>query len=220
MPEARHDSDDPVGQVARNAKLVQGGVEVGRGAVEMRVTDAQAAVRPGEVWSPVALRTPKSFAEQRDHIAPVHMTIPGNIATFTDYLAGQGLLAPGSAPGAVLRRAAMDAAGEFVAAMGDPANFGMAKSIFGAALADGADITDADELEAWMTRFNAMSDGERDAILAGAAVGMGGLGARQQPPRLPPVVLPPDEVIEASKAPLRCWRCLPSWRGSRARAAR
>src|SRR5712691_13127624 len=73
VPETRHDPDDPVGQVARNAELVRSGVEVGRGAVEMRVTDAQAVMSLGEVWSPVALRTPKSLTEQRDDVAPVHV---------------------------------------------------------------------------------------------------------------------------------------------------
>jgi hypothetical protein len=74
-------------------------------------------------WCPRKLSVP-----QEDCAA-----IPGNIATFTDYLAAQGLLARGSAAAAVLRAAATDATAEFVAEMGNPASFGMAKALFAGA---------------------------------------------------------------------------------------
>jgi len=123
--------------------------------------------------------------------------IPGKIARLTDYLATEGLLAPGSAAGAELRAAATDATAEFVAEMGNPASFGMAK--FAGAAEYGYDATGEAGLAAWTERFNSLSDEEREAILPDSVQGAGEPAA---PPRrsLPPVVLPPDQVIEASKA--------------------
>jgi hypothetical protein len=138
------------------------------------------------------------------------MTIPGSVAAFTDYLAAQGLLAPGSSSAAALREAATNAAADFVAEMGNPANFGMAKSLFAAAAANGYDLTDEASVAAWMNDFNSLSDDERKAILpdrvfgdgGGAAGGVPGWPAGVPPaiPPLPPVVLPPEEAIEESRA--------------------
>ncbi len=130
------------------------------------------------------------------------VTIPGSIATFTDYLAAERLLAPGSASPARLRAAATGAVGEFVTAMGDPANFGMAKSIFSGALADGADPSDPAQLEDWVTRFNSLSDEERKAVLPDSAFSTGGAEDRSVPSSmaLPPVPLPPPEAVRASEA--------------------
>jgi hypothetical protein len=130
------------------------------------------------------------------------VTIPGSIAAFTDYLAAERLLAPGSASPARLRAAATGAASEFVAAMGDPANFGMAKSIFSGALADGADPSDPAQLEQWVTRFNSLSDEERKAVLPDNAFSTGGAADRsaQSSMALPPVPLPPPEAVQASEA--------------------
>ena len=125
--------------------------------------------------------------------------IPGHIASFTDYLAAHGLLARGSAATAVLRAAATDATAEFVAGMGNPANFGMAKALFAGAAEYGYDATGEAGLAAWMERFNSLSDEEREAILPGSVLGAGGPAAPRQRP-LPQVVLPPPEVIEAAKA--------------------
>lgn len=126
--------------------------------------------------------------------------IPGNIALFTEYLAAQGLLARGSATPAVLRAAATDATAEFIAEMGNPANFGMGKALLAGAAHYGYDPTDEAGLAAWMERFNSLSDKEREAILPDSALGIGGAQVAPQRRSLPPVVLPPDEVIEASKA--------------------
>ena len=126
--------------------------------------------------------------------------IPGNIALFTDYLATQGLLAQGSATAAVLRAAATDATEEFIAEMGNPASFGMAKALFAGAAAYGYDPTDEAGLAAWMERFNSLSDKERDVILPDSVLHAGGPAVAPRRRSLPPVVLPPDEVIEASKA--------------------
>jgi hypothetical protein len=125
--------------------------------------------------------------------------IPGSIALFADYLAAQGLLARGSAAAAVLRAAATDATAEFVAEMGNPASFGMAKALFAGAAVHGYDVTSEAGLAAWVERFNSLSDAEREAILPDSVLSVGGPPAARRR-SLPPVVLPPDEVIEASKA--------------------
>ncbi len=130
------------------------------------------------------------------------VSIPGSIAAFTDYLAAEGLLASGSASPARLRAAATGAADEFLTAMSDPANFGMAKSIFSAAVAAGADPSDPAQLEDWMTRFNSLSYEERKAILPDTAFGTGGAadGSAPYSMALPPVPLPPPEAVQASEA--------------------
>jgi hypothetical protein len=130
------------------------------------------------------------------------VTFPGSVAAFADYLGAERLLAPGSASPARLRAAATGMAGEFMAAMGDPANFGMAKSIFLGALADGADPSDTAQLEEWMTRFNSLSDEERKAVLPDSAFGTGGAADTSTPPSmaLAPVPLPPPDAVEASEA--------------------
>jgi hypothetical protein len=130
------------------------------------------------------------------------VTIPGSIAAFTDYLAAERLLAPGSASPARLRAAATGAVGDFVTAMGDPANFGMAKSIFSGALADGGDPSDPAQLDGWVTRFNSLSDEERKAVLPDSAFRTGGAADGRAPSSmtLPPVPLPPPEAAEAAAA--------------------
>ncbi len=130
------------------------------------------------------------------------VTIPGSIAAFTDYLAAERLLAPGSASSADLRAAATGAASEFVTAMGDPANFGMAKSIVLGALADGIDPSDPAQLDDWITRFNSLSDDERKAVLPDSAFGPGGTagGSAPAPMALPAVPVPPPEAVQAAEA--------------------
>jgi hypothetical protein len=130
------------------------------------------------------------------------VTIPGSIAAFTDYLAAESLLAPGSASQGELRAAATSAAGEFVTAMGDPANFGMAKSIFTGALADGVDPNDPEQLDDWVTRFNSLSDDERKAVLPDNALSRGGIAGRNAPASLalPPAPVPSPEAVQASEA--------------------
>ncbi len=114
------------------------------------------------------------------------VTIPGSIAAFTDYLAARGLLDRGSSSHAALRKAATDAALDFVAEMDNPANFGTAKSLFTAAAARGHDLTDEASVAAWMEEFNSLSLDERDAILSdhSSSVVSGKLGARLNLPPL------------------------------------
>lgn len=104
------------------------------------------------------------------------VSLPRGLAALTDYLAADGLLAPGSASAAQLRDAASAAAREFVTAMADPANFGMAKSIFMGAVADGVDPGDPAQFEAWMSEFNSLSDEARRALVPDSAFDIGGGG--------------------------------------------
>lgn len=121
------------------------------------------------------------------------LSIPGALAAWTAFLASEGLLAGGSSPVAALAEAAAGLQGEFVAAMGDSSNFGLAKSLFGAADAAGVDMTDPQQLQDWIEAFNASPEQDRRRIIPDTALA---LPAR---PALPPVVLPNDAEITASK---------------------
>jgi hypothetical protein len=95
-------------------------------------------------------------------------SIPPAVAAFTSFLAARGLLAGGSSP-AALAATASSLADEFVAAMGDPSNLGLAKSLFGAAAADGIEITDERGVQEWIDEFNARPFDERARILPDSA---------------------------------------------------
>lgn len=98
-------------------------------------------------------------------------TIPASLATFAAFLGDQGLLAPGSSPVEQLAAAAIGMTDDFVAAMGDESKFGMAKSIVAAALAEGIDIGDPDELQEWIAEFNTRPEEDRRQVLPGTALG-------------------------------------------------
>ncbi len=122
-------------------------------------------------------------------------SIPGSLAAFAEFLDATAQLAPGSAPVSALTTAAADLADDFVGAMGDESNFGMAKSLFGAAAGDGVDFTDPDQVQKWMDEFNARPEDERRRVIRDSAL--------PRPPRrpaLPPVAMPTDGAVEASKA--------------------
>lgn len=119
--------------------------------------------------------------------------IPEAFALFAAFLDETGRLAPGSSPVAHLTIAAASLAEEFVAAMDDPSQFGMAKSLFAAAEADGVDLGDPQQFEEWVEAFNAGPADERHRVLGGSV----------PPPRrpaLPPVVQPSDGDVAASRA--------------------
>jgi hypothetical protein len=137
---------------------------------------------------------PRKLSVSREDSVP----IPGSIATFTDYLAAKKLLAPGSSEGAALREVATDAAADFIAEMGNPANFGMAKSFFTQGMARGYDLTEEDSATAWMSEFNSLREDELKAMLPGSLAAHpdhhpAGLS-------LPPVVLPPEDAIRESRS--------------------
>lgn len=124
-------------------------------------------------------------------------SMPVALVRFFRFLEAQGLLGSGSSPLPALERAASELTEEFVAAMGDPSKFGMAKSLFTAAGADGVDLSDPSQLDGWIADFNARSESERREILPDSVMGGGAGGGR---PALPPVALPEDAEVAAAKA--------------------
>jgi len=70
--EPGHDPDDAIGQVAGDAQPVQGGGQVGSGALEMGTADAQAAVA-ADHGSPVALGAAQRLPQDRHHV----LAVPG-----------------------------------------------------------------------------------------------------------------------------------------------
>lgn len=126
------------------------------------------------------------------------VTIPGGVAALIECLAEKRLLAKGSSPVEALLSAITNATAEFVAEMGNPANFGLAKSLFTEAAARGYDLADEESVAAWMDEYNALDDDEREAILPDRLFGSSAEDGIF--PFLPPVVLPPPEAIAESRA--------------------
>ena len=122
-------------------------------------------------------------------------TIPVSVAAFMAFLSEEKSLGRGSSPVDDLIRETVDLTDEFVAAMGDPSNFGVAKSLFAAAAADGIDLEDPDQIRAFMDDFNARPEEERRRLIPDSA-----LAAPPTKPALPPVVPPDDAEVAASRA--------------------
>ena len=117
---------------------------------------------------------------------------PRTTAYALAFLAHQSLLGPGSDDLDVLLPYAIGLQDAFLAAMDDPANFGMAKSLF-AGLDLGDDELTPESLEAALARFNALPEAERAARTG---------GPRPGPPLeevvIGPVVLPDDESLRTA----------------------
>ena len=121
-------------------------------------------------------------------------SIPDSIARFVEFLAHERLLSGGAAP-PELARFARALAGRFRTEMSNPANFGLAKSMFAGANTDGVDVTDPDSLERWVEEFNARSFEERTELLGPSSYAAA-------PPRtvLPAIVLPSETALAESRA--------------------
>jgi hypothetical protein len=109
------------------------------------------------------------------------------------------MLAAGSTPIAQFTDSLEAVTEEFVKAMGDSSNFGLAKSLFGAATSEGVDIADRKQFERWMAEFNNRPEEERRRVIPDAAGAVGGVLPRPRP-SFTPVVLSSDEEIEVSRA--------------------
>lgn len=120
--------------------------------------------------------------------------IPAALGAFACFLDDEGLMARGSSPAAAIVKATTEMTDGFVAAMGDPSNFGMAKSLFSAASADGVDFADPQGMQDWIDEFNSRPQEERHQILPDSA--------QPRPPRpvLPPVAMPDDVEVASSMA--------------------
>jgi len=125
------------------------------------------------------------------------VTIPVALASFFSFLDSQRLLADRSDGVGKLVGAVTSLSTEFVEAMGDRSRYGLAKSLFTAAVDEGVDPSDPDGIEAWMAGFNDRPDEERFRILPGAPES-GLPSGLPSAPSAPPVVLPPDAEVAAS----------------------
>ncbi len=129
--------------------------------------------------------------------------IPLSLVVFVTFLDSEGILGAGSSTLDSLSSFAVSRIDEFLTAMGDPSNFGMAKSLFAAAMSDGIDPTDQDELSGWVERYNELPEEERRSLIPDSALGSAiSSNAVDLSPflRLPSVVLPSDDEVAASKA--------------------
>jgi hypothetical protein len=127
----------------------------------------------------------------------VELVVPST-AAFLDFLADEGLLAPGSDPLPRLKQRLEELAEPFRDAMDDPSTSGMAKSPFGAMADDGGDPADAGSMDAWIESFNAGTYEERSQALRARMMPLPSPGGH--PRRLPPVALAPEhELVEAAR---------------------
>lgn len=118
-------------------------------------------------------------------------------------------LAAGSRPVSQLLMLADILAPEFLEEMGDPANFGLAKSLWAAAVAEGVDTEDPDAFKQWMSTFNDRPEEERrrilpDSVLSSPPPAPSSLKELRRSVNLPPVALPDDEarIASAGQAPI------------------
>ncbi len=121
-------------------------------------------------------------------------SIPASLEAFVAFLDDQALLAPGSSTVDDLAAATASMTERFVAAMGDPSNFGMAKSLFNAATADGVDMSDPQGMQEWIAEFNARPEDDRRRVIPDRVV------AKPTRPALPPVAPPDPAEVAASQA--------------------
>jgi hypothetical protein len=120
------------------------------------------------------------------------VVIPQSVAAFVEFLADAGLLIQGSARPPDVRRFCERRGAAFVEEMDDPANFGMAKSLFAAA--GGLELDgnhDPDEMDALLERMQEIApDALRDFLMPDA-----------EPPTIGPVRMPgADERLAAIRA--------------------
>ena len=122
--------------------------------------------------------------------------IPVSVAAFVEFLAHSGLLARGSDLPSQVRRYCERNTRRFVREMGDPANFGMAKSLFGAAAVQ---EPGADALAALMRTVEGLPPTAAGALLDEL------IADDDDPPVVGPVRLPEEgerrDAIRAARVP-------------------
>jgi hypothetical protein len=122
-----------------------------------------------------------------------HADVISGIAAFLRFLDAEGLRTGGE-DGETLALLVEQAGARFDHAMADESKWGMGKRVFGGAAAQGVDVTDQAQLDAYVQAFNALPGRERDALL-------GQLPNAPAPRSLPPVVLAPhEELLAAAEA--------------------
>ncbi len=182
LVDGRHESGDQAAELAGDASMAldwkrsYGDGHLGRW-------------RTGDVTEFLLDWCPRKLSVSQDDCR----SIPMALAAFAAFLESEALLAPGSSSAAALAHAAEGVSDEFVRAMGDPSKFGLAKSIWAAASADGVDLSDPATMQKWVAEFNASPDEHRRQLIPDTAL------ARRPRPTLPPVALPDEAEITASK---------------------
>ncbi|MEX2627308.1 MAG: hypothetical protein WD225_10530 [Ilumatobacteraceae bacterium] len=118
---------------------------------------------------------------------------------FVEFMSSTDRLVGGASSAARLMMAADELIPTAMEAMGDPSNFGMAKSMFGGSLSDPGEFDSEEELQAYLDKrveeFNALPYEERKALTDP------GFATSPQLQELPFIhVRPPAEDVEASAA--------------------
>jgi hypothetical protein len=118
-------------------------------------------------------------------------SLPAAVALAMTFLFDRGLLEAGSDPVDQLSEHATSLRAAFLAEMNDPANFGMAKSLFGGLDLDVDDLS-PESLDAAVARFNDLPDEERRNIIGGPSsdFSLGDIVVG-------PVVLPDEEALRS-----------------------
>ncbi len=98
---------------------------------------------------------PRKVGIEDDHVE----LFPEAVAEVLGFLAATGRLEAEAAE--MLRRATLELTDPFVAAARDPRNFGLAKAMTAALLADGVDLADHSAVQDWIDGFNALPEEER-----------------------------------------------------------
>ena len=114
------------------------------------------------------------------------------------FLAAKQLLSPESDPLTSLLEAVESLRDDFIAAMGDTRYFGVAKSLFALGSEAGVDMSDPDQIGAFIERFNNLSIEERGALLPDHL--FANPGAPPPTQRFAPVIVSSDREVAESLA--------------------
>lgn len=125
--------------------------------------------------------------------------LPSAVCLAMSFLATRDLLAAGSDPVERLTAHAMSLQAEFMEEMSNPANFGMAKTLFGQLGIDDPSALDADSLQRAIEEFNALPEAVRREATASAPGGQA-----DDLPTVGPVLTPDEAAVRAAaeEAPL------------------
>jgi hypothetical protein len=113
------------------------------------------------------------------------------------YLDAAKLSTSDTEPVAILMNAIAAMRDDFIAAMGDRSKFGQAKSLVSLAVDDGVDMSDPQQFQEFVERFNQLSISERRDLLPDSVFDA---GPRQFDRTLPPVAMPSDHQVAKSAA--------------------
>jgi hypothetical protein len=140
-------------------------------------------------------------------------SIPSSLAALVRFLADRRLLDADSEPADAVASRALAQQRAFLDAMADPANFGMAKSLFGSLGIDGDDLPDQAALDAAIARFNDLPFDQRGEVLGLDGPDHTDAGDLELPP-LPLRAMPPPGVIDSLAADVPLLRKVDAFTGA------